>query len=238
MVSLRGGISGGTIDSLRQQILETRSDRRLQRLAADPRALVERSAGPRGVRSRSRRGLDRDPSTGRFQAPFVMGGFNRQIVVRSTALLGHDPAGRFRYREVVDTGTGPVGALSAVGIAIGTTAMMTGMWFGPTRRVLDRLLPDPGAGPSEATRRRGRFRVAVRSETTGGARYETVVGVGLDPGYEGTAVMLGQAGLALVADRSTAEVAGVLTPMVALGEPYAERLRARGFTVTTTRLPR
>ena len=59
-----------------------------------------------------------------------------------------------------------------------------------------------------------------------------------DPGYSGTAVMLGQSALALVEDgERLPEAAGVLTPASALGAPLVERLRAYRFTLETERLP-
>jgi short subunit dehydrogenase-like uncharacterized protein len=77
--------------------------------------------------------------------------------------------------------------------------------------------------------------VEVVAGTTSGARYRTTVGAEKDPGYYGTAVMLGESGLALALDQLPA-VAGVLTPMVALGEPLAVRLRRQDFVVETARL--
>lgn len=247
--SMRGGISGGTVDSLRQQIIEIRSDQRLRALAADPRALSDGDGSPTdqpGRRAaplrRSGSGVRQDPRTGRWQAPFVMGGFNRQIVLRSRGLMrpdsdsGTGPGSRFRYGETVDTGAGLLGALRAGLIAAGSTALMAGLWFPSTQRLLDRVLPDPGAGPSQATRQRGRFAVEVVCETSTGASYRTRVGAEVDPGYDGTAIMLGEAGLALAEDVGLAGRAGVLTPMTALGAPYAERLRRHGFTITTERI--
>jgi short subunit dehydrogenase-like uncharacterized protein len=252
--SLRGGVSGGTVDSFRQQVLETSADRRLRTLAADPRALTGPAPDPAtdeqsvtagsAVGSGRRKGgrfarspLTRDPCTGRWQLPFVMGGFNRQIVLRSNALSGHAYGPDFSYREVLDTGTGPLGLAAAAALAGGSTALLGGMRFAPTRRLLDRVLPDPGQGPSERTRRAGRFLVEVVATTTDGSRYRTRFGVELDFGYAGTAVMLSQAALCLALDRDLSTTGGVLTPMVALGRPLAQRLRDREFTVETERLP-
>jgi len=242
--SFRGGVSGGTVDSLRQQIVETRSDPELRALAANPRALTNdpdrRTGSGRGGGGSGGSGVSRDLRTGRWQAPFVMGGYNRQIVLRSVELLGTDPDDQLRYSEVMDTGTGPVGAARAGLLAAGSTALMAGMWFEPSQRLLDRVLPVPGAGPSERTRARGRFLCEVVSETTTGARYRTRVGAEADPGYGATAIMLGQAGLALGsdadADADLRGPGGVLTPMAALGAPYAERLRRQGFTIVTGQL--
>ena len=164
-----------------------------------------------------------------------MGGFNRQIVLRSNALSGWSYGPQFRYREVVDTGSGLLGMARAAVIAAGSTAVMVGMWLAPTRRVLDRVLPEPGQGPSERSRQRGRFLFEVEAETTGGPRYRTAFGADIDPGYGGTAVMLGEAALSLTRD-DLPTGGGVLTPMVAMGQQLAQRLRTRGFTVATERV--
>jgi short subunit dehydrogenase-like uncharacterized protein len=234
--SLRGGVSGGTVDSLRQQLIEISADPQARALVGRSDALVD--GPPRHARpssSRRRRAVDRDPSTGVWQGPFLMGAFNRQIVQRSNALTGGGYGSGFRYREVVDGGRGPRGAARAAVVAGGSAAFGAGMWFRPSRALLDRVLPAPGSGPSERTLERGRFSVEVVAGTTSGARYRTTVGAEKDPGYYGTAVMLGESGLALALDELPA-VAGVLTPMVALGEALAVRLRRQDFVVETVRL--
>ena len=232
--SARGGVSGGTVDSLRQQLIETASDPAARALVGRFDALVD-DPGERRAPAARVRAVQRDRATGRWQAPFIMGAFNRQIVQRSNALSGYAYGEGFRYREVVDTGRGPRGVLGAAAVTAGTAALGAGMWFAPTRAVLDRVLPEPGSGPSERTLQRGRFTVDVVAGTTSGARYRTRIGADRDPGYYGTAVMLGESGLALASD-ALPDVAGVLTPMVALGEPLAERLRRHDFVVETVRL--
>jgi short subunit dehydrogenase-like uncharacterized protein len=231
--SMRGGVSGGTVDSLRQQLIETAADPAARALVGRFDALVDE---PGGRRPAGRvLPVRRDPATGRWQAPFVMGAFNRQIVQRSNQLSGYAYGEGFRYREVVDTGRGPGGVLGAAALAGGTAALVAGMGFRPTRALLDRLLPEPGSGPSERTLQRGRFTLEVVAGTTSGARYRTRIGADQDPGYHGTAVMLGEAGLTLVLDELP-PTAGVLTPMVALGEALAVRLRRHDFVVETVRL--
>lgn len=235
--ALNGGASGGTIDSLRQQIIETGTDPALRKLAANPYAFVD---GPPPVPPSTRKGLRpparRDEHTGRWSAPFVMGGFNRQIVHRSNALSDFAYGRTLGYREVIDTGTSPAGAAVATGITVGLSALMAGMANGVSRGLLDKVLPKPGEGPSDKARRNGKFVVEVVAETTTGARYLTRVGADHDPGYDGTAVMLGQAGLALVGGEVTEGSAGVTTPMAALGGVLPDRLRTCGFTVATERL--
>jgi short subunit dehydrogenase-like uncharacterized protein len=232
---LRGGVSGGSIDSMRQMALEVEDAPELRAMVSKPTCLVD---GPdptpttvRPHRTGPKLPVGRHPVTGVWEAPFVMGGFNRQIVLRTDALTGaYGPA--FRYREVIDAGSGPFGAVGAVGIAAGSTALMNGMGFKPTRWLLGKVLPDPGEGPTELARARGHFRLAVEATTTSGVRYLTRVSAEHDPGYDGTAVMLGESALSLALD-DLPTAGGVLTPMSAMGETLAERLRQRGFTLYT-----
>jgi len=116
-------------------------------------------------------------------------------------------------------------------------AGVAGMAFGPTRAVLDRVLPEPGEGPSEESMAAGRFRMEVTAETSDGGRYRTTVGAPYDPGYSGTAIMLGQSALALLldADRLPDNGGGVLTPATAIGRPLVDRLREHAFTLDTER---
>lgn len=233
--SSRGGIGGSTIDSLRQQLIETSGDPEARVLVGRADALVDRPSSTRMRPAGRTRPVQRDGATGRWQAPFVMGGFNRQIVLRSNALSGQRYGIGFRYREVVDTGTGVRGVLGAAALAVGTAALVAAMGNQVTRPLLDRVLPDPGAGPKEATLAGGRFRFEIDAGTSSGARYRTVVAVDLDPGYHATAVMLGESGLSLALDTLPTR-GGVLTPMTAMGEALAVRLRSHAFTVETTRL--
>jgi short subunit dehydrogenase-like uncharacterized protein len=247
---LRAGISGGTIDSLRQQVIEAEHDPDVRRLTASRWALVDEQPGsghrppsaqpgsgsrPSGP-PRRRPPIDRDDHSGSWQAPFVMGAYNRQIVYRSNFLGDWSYGRELGYREVVETGRGLRGAVAASALVVGMAALMGGMTFAPARFLLDRLLPKPGEGPDERRRHNGSFRIAVDAETARGARFRTTVGADLDPGYDGTAVMLGQSALSLAAG-SDVGPAGVVTPMVALGSCLPERLRDHGFTITTEPLP-
>src|SRR6478736_2542407 len=238
--SLKGGFSGGTIDSARQQAITARADARARAVLGDPYALSPRraeepSSGRRassGVLDRLRRlvSVDRDPSTGRWTGPFVMASFNTRIVRLSNTLTDWSYGRDLRYREATDFGSGPMSPVLAGGMAVGLGGVVAGMAFRPTRAVIDRFLPEPGEGPSPEAQAAGRFRLEIRSTTTTGARYRTRVGADYDPGYGGTAVMLGQTALALALDDGLPRRVGVCTPATALGEVLVERLRAQGFT--------
>ena len=159
-----------------------------------------------------------------------MAGFNTRIVRRSNALLGWRYGRSFRYREVMDFGDSPKAPLLATGMTAGLLGATVGMSYASTRQVLDRVLPKPGEGPSAERRAEGRFRMVITSHTTTGSHYVTNVGADYDPGYDGTAVMLGESALGLAFDSDVPDTAGVLTPATALGMPLVERLRERGFT--------
>ncbi len=232
--TMRGGLSGGTVDSLRQMLVDVqgRPDRR--RLLADPEALTGAIAS--GHSPRLHATIGRDPANGTWTAPFVMSPYNRQVVLRTDALRDGAYGPTFDYREVVDTVRGPVGAAAALVLA-GVQGVLVGSLANRlTRPLADRVLPDPGEGPSERQRRRGRFGVEVVTTTTSGARYAATVAAPYDPGYDGTAVMLGESALALAFDDQLPDAAGVLTPMTGIGTGLARRLRAYEFEIGVRRV--
>lgn len=227
--SLRGGISGGTIDSLRQQMREATTDASVRRLIADPYALTP---GP-SVRLPRRHASGWGAERGAWQAPFIMGAYNQQIVQRSNYLTDWSYGQLLQYREVVTTGRGLPGFARAAAITAGTGALVGGMSFPPTRALLDRFLPAPGRGPGPDAIQHGRFVLDVDVYPVEGQPVRTRVAAPFDPGYGGTGVMLGESALSLAFDELP-DRAGVLTPMVAMGESLAARLRAQGFTLEVT----
>jgi short subunit dehydrogenase-like uncharacterized protein len=111
---------------------------------------------------------------------------------------------------------GPAAPLAAGAVSGVLGALTVGMALPPTRALLDRVLPKPGEGPSEQARERGFFRVDVHSRTSSGAHLVCEVAGEGDPGYKATAVMLGEAALALALDGGRLpDRAGVLTPATA-----------------------
>ena len=231
VLSMRGGVSGGTLDSLRGTVDDVRRDRSTLGLLRDPHALAP-DRGAEHADQPSDAFVTRRVA-GRWVAPFVMAPFNTRVVRRSAELLGWGK--QFRYDEVMSVGRSPAGPLLAAGVVAGVGALVGGMSFRPTRALLDRVLPAPGEGPSESTRAKGHFTTETTASTTSGARYRTTIRAQGDPGYAATAVMLGQAALALALD-DLPDAAGVLTPASGIGSGLADRLRAQGFEITTTRV--
>lgn len=234
--ALRGGISGGTVDSMRTQVDAMKSDAAKRKLVLDPYTLSpDRSAEP-NLGERDSVSVKRDAELGGiWTAPFVMSTFNSRIVRRSNALLDWAYGRRFRYREVMSVGRSPFAPALALGTAVGVGGLGLGMALPPTRYLLDRVLPSPGEGPSEQTRRKGHFRIRVHTRTSTGARYDSVVAAKGDPGYAATAVMLGESALCLALDDKLPTRAGVLTPATAMGTALADRLHDAAFTLEVSR---
>ena len=245
--TLKGGISGGTVDSARQQAIMAHDDPASARVLKDPLSLSPRRAeepvpapSQRQSPARRLRGLvpvEREPGTGHWLGPFVMADYNTRVVRLSNTLTDWSYGRELRYREVVDVGSGRWAPVLAAGTGIGLAALQAGLSWRPTRRLLDRVLPRPGEGPSAGQRAAGRFRLEISAATSTGARYRSTVAAAYDPGYNGTAVMLGQSALCLALDTPRLpERAGVLTPATAMGDVLVERLRDHGFTFRVERL--
>lgn len=237
VTSARGGVSGGTIDSLRHQLDTVAGDGRLRRLAADPYTLSpdrdrEPDLGPQADIV-TLPGPDVDPSLRGSLAPFVMAPYNTRVVRRSNALRDWAYGRRLRYREVMSVGSSVLSPFLAAGVKLALGALVVGLSLPPTRFVLDRILPKPGDGPDENARRNGHFTVELFTTTTTGARYQARFAATGDPGYAATAVMIGEAALALAVDRDglPPSPGGVLTPATGIGDALVRRLRAAGVEI-------
>ncbi len=233
VATAKGGISGGTVASMRAQMDAMRHDPAARRLAADPHALSpDPAAEPAPVQppDAGPPGRLRD---GTWTAPFIMAGYNTRIVRRSNALTDWSYGRGLRYGELMGCGRGVRGAAAAGGVTAGLVGALAGisaaMTTAPTRALLDRVLPAPGSGPSAATRAAGWFRSELHAVASGGRRFRAVVAGPGDPGYAATAVMLGESALCLAED-ATGDRAGSLTPATAMGTALVERLRKAGHT--------
>ena len=235
--AMRGGASGGTVASLKGQVDDMKKDGAARKIIGDPYALSpDRTADPKGEDEGDLRGVARDEKLGGWIGPFIMAGYNTRIVRRSNALKGWAYGKGFRYREVMGLGGGPVAPVKAAALAGGLGALAAGLAIPPTRKVLDKALPDPGEGPSEEARNTGFFTIDIHTRTSSGARYVAKVAAKGDPGYAATAMMMGECGLCLALDADRLPAAGgVLTPATAMGNVLTERLRAAGMTFSVER---
>ena len=237
VTAFKGGLSGGTLASGKGQLDEVRASAAARKVVADPYALSpDRAAEPSLGGERDLGWIKRDDDLGSWVGPFLMAGINTRVVRRSNALQGWAYGRRFRYREVAGFGAGPAGAVKGAAVAAAVTGVAAGFAFGPASALLGHLLPQPGQGPSEKTRRTGLFRMEIHTRTSAGLRYVAIVTARGDPGYQATSVMPGEATLCLALDRDRLPGrAGVLTPATAMGTALADRFKAAGHTLTTQR---
>ncbi|WP_159841546.1 saccharopine dehydrogenase family protein [Nocardia sp. CY41] len=244
VASLKGGVSGGTIDSGRAMMEAIAADPAKGKVLSHPYSLSPDKAMDPDVGRQSDQALSRasaiDPSLDGWVSTFVMATHNTKVVRRTNGLLGWVYGKNFRYREVMSAGKSRVAPLVAAGMAGGIVAGMTAGALlsraAAGRKLLDRVLPKPGTGPDEKARKSGWFTMKTFAHTTSGAKYvATFSGTG-DPGYQATAVLLGESGLCLAFDTDKQpELAGILTPAAAMGDALTERLRAAGMTITVDR---
>jgi short subunit dehydrogenase-like uncharacterized protein len=214
--SISGGTWHSAIGFLTASEL-SRARASLARIAAG--APPGRSVGP--LPERLRRAPD---EVGGWAVP--MPTIDREVVLRSAA--GDDRYGpRFRYGHHLRVGS--LAGVAAAGIGVATLFGLAQL--PPTRRFL-LSLKQPGEGPSPEERARNRFCVSFVGSTPG-ARVVAQVRGG-DPGYGDTAKMVGEAALCLAEDRARLpDRAGVLTPVLAMGDALLPRLRAAGIAVET-----
>lgn len=231
----KGGVSGGTLESMAVSLEQASTDATIQQTLSDPYGLnpQDQRHGPDGNIQMSMR---YDDAVNAWTAPFVMAVINEKVVRRSNALLDYAYGPTFRYAESSLMGSGLTGALRAGGLTTGLGLFAGGMALTPTRRLLQRfVLPAPGEGPSDTTRNAGYFRVLLRGEGLDDSGTPFVinahVGADQDPGYGATSMMLAEAAISLALDgHQTEHQGGILTPASALGAPLIDRLRQAGMT--------
>ena len=241
VTAVRGGLSGGTFASMKGMLAEIAADPAARKIVEDAYSLSPARdkepdmVNPGWVQESDLRRVVHDTDLDMWLAPFVMEAANSRVVRRSNALQDWAYGQRFRYREVMGF-RGPTAPLKAAGLMGGLAAFMGAMAVPATRSLVDRVLPEPGEGPSEKTRANGFFRIEIATTTSAGARYVCRVEAKGDPGYAATSVMFAESALALALDGDRLPPrAGVLTPATAIGLPLADRLRAQGFTFDASR---
>jgi short subunit dehydrogenase-like uncharacterized protein len=203
---------------------------------------------------------------GGYASPFIMASINRAIVHRTNALLNYQYGAAFAYDEFALTrGGASTSAWVKTWLTAHVTPLAIGLLsFAPMRWLAKKCVPQPGEGPSVKTRCNGRIDMLVvgracdavkAAAAAANAKIGDDVGndtvvvraavttvKGLDPGCNGTAVMLVETALAMLArhdaggdgDIGSALVAtgGLITPVVACGHSLTKRLRTAGIDIS------
>ncbi len=219
-----GGFSGGTYASLSNVLVEAEKDPSIFKVLLDPYGL-----NPQG----ERRGPDQvdlnkvafDEDFQAWISPFVMATINTKVVRRSQALLGYPYGKDWRYDEATFNGSGFGNKITAHLMAFFINAINSAKpnsWF---KKLLDRIFPKPGEGPSEAVREKGFFYLLFLGKFANGTQIKVKVIGDKDPGYGSTSKMLAESAVCLAKDRDQLPaLEGVLTPSTAMGEALLQRL--------------
>lgn len=231
----RGGFSGGTVASIFGLAQAAKASKKVRKVLLDPYALNPEGErqGPDGY---DPRGVQWHEAIQGWAAPFLMGPINTRVVRRSNALRGYAYGQGFRYQEWMSLPPGPRGWLMGQAVQLGIGALLVAATVEPLGNLLlGRVLPAPGEGPSPEERESGYFQarlLGVGQDKDGEpARVEVKVRGKRDPGYGATARMLAEAALCLAQDgEALPEVAGVLTPSVAMGQALLPRLESVDVT--------
>jgi len=228
-----GGFNGGTIASNIHRHESGDLERGRDPFLLNPQGShtpqeVEQARDPRGVT------FDRDIGT--WIGPFIMGPINTRVVRRSAALFeqwGAPYGPGFRYQEY--TKFDPPAAHLKASIVHGLMAGFDGaMTLDATRGLLKKVLPKPGAGPSEKTMTTGWFRTELIGSVADGTRARVLLRHQGDPGNRATLKFVCEAALCLALDADAlpgGKRGGVLTPATGLGDVLVERLRAAETTI-------
>ena len=233
----RGGISGGTVESMVNLFEEGERDREVLRAAAHPYTLNPPDQR-RGVEQPSDMRYGYDKEIDAWVGPFFMASVNTRVVRRTNALLASPYGEAFRYSEAMRTKSGLSGMVGATAMAGGFGALGAALAFKPTRELLKKLvLPKAGEGPSQEQMESGYFSITLIGAVKGSKhRVKGEIYVKRDPGYGGTSLMLAEAAHCLARDREALDASealfkgGVLTPASAMGDVLLSRLREAGMT--------
>jgi short subunit dehydrogenase-like uncharacterized protein len=228
-----GGFNGGTLASGLAQAETDREGR-----ARDPFLLDPRPHPPEEqARNRDPLGITYEADAKAWVGPFLMGFVNTRVVRRSAALFaewGEGYGEGFRYQEYSRFG-GPLGLPAAVAVTGGLAAMELTMSVGPGRRLLEKVLPKPGTGPSERLMDRGWFKSETVATAANGRKARVRFTHEGDPGNRATVRFVCESALALALERERlpggAARGGVLTPATGLGDVLAERLPLAGVEI-------
>lgn len=219
---VQGGFSGGTADSMIAMMEQAETRPEIFEIVQDPYALNFSARGLDGLDS-MQAFYDEDFTS--WIAPFIMAPVNTRVVRRSNELLGHRYGPDFRYEEGMAVGDGIQGRLTAHGTSMGMSAFGALPRFAGPRKLLQKMLPKPGEGPTPEAREAGFFNIEMLAKHPSNPANNLRLWVrgDQDPGYGATAKMLAECAVCLAQDELKVG-GGFWTPASAMGDELLQRL--------------
>lgn len=226
---LQGGISGGTVDSMREVSKDAKRMPKGGAILHSPYTLSPDHKLEPDLGQQPDMVASYIPMIKQWAGPFFMAMFNTRVVRRSNSLSNYQYGKQLRYQEIIPTGEGLKGKLKAKALLSAVKAGFAAIMVDSLREPLSKIVPEPGEGPRNVDA--GGFVITHHGVTTEGNYISGRVSAGGDPGYKVTAMMLAEAAVMLASESAgLPAVAGVLTPATALGEPYLNALQAGGMS--------
>jgi short subunit dehydrogenase-like uncharacterized protein len=205
--AMKGTFSGGTLASFKATMAAAAKQPEMMKVLGNPFALTPGFTGaaqPAGTKP----SFDEDLNS--WSAPFVMATINTKNIHRSNFLLGHAYGEDFVYDEMMLTGPGEKGEVTANAVAADKS-----MANDPRK---------PGEGPSKEERENGYYDVLFAGSNDKGDSLRVSVKGDKDPGYGSTSKMIAESAVCLVKNPDAAS-GGIWTPASAMGSLLIERLQ-------------
>jgi short subunit dehydrogenase-like uncharacterized protein len=218
----KGGISGGTYESLSNVNKEALKDKNIFKTVIDPYGLnpVGEQEGPDRYDLRK---VIYDKTSQNWIGPFIMAAINTKIVRRSNALSGYSYGKEFEYDEATLGGKGFKGRLKSILMSIPIAIVMLAKPESFVKKIVDKILPKAGEGPSKLDRENGYYNLRFYVTYNDGSKAIGKVTGDMDPGYGSTSKMLSESAICLAKDNLDT-ISGVITPSTAMGDFLLERL--------------
>ncbi|MEJ5997482.1 saccharopine dehydrogenase family protein [Corynebacterium sp. H130] len=225
---LVGGISGGTVDSMREVSRDAKRMPKGGAILHSPYSLSPDHKAEPDLGPQPDMVAEYVPLLKQWAGPFFMAMFNTRVVRRSNALSGYVYGPKLRYREVMPTGEGLGGKARAKALLSATAAAFSAIMVDKLRGPLSAIVPEPGEGPKDLDK--GGFVITHHGQLEDGTYASSRVSADGDPGYQVTAMMLSEAAVVLATEpEGLPEATGVLTPATGLGLPYLDALQQHGM---------
>ncbi|MBD3615200.1 MAG: saccharopine dehydrogenase NADP-binding domain-containing protein [Gracilimonas sp.] len=226
--SISGGFNGGTIATMMNKF-ETGEYKKM----ADPKLLIDKGNQQIHTPKRSHF-FGYDKKIHRWSAPFIMGSINSKIVYKSASMM-HDTkfcyAKSISYSEHSSLGKwyNPIPFILVSIVLLSITVLGPKKWF---RKLLQKVMPAPGEGPSEKKIEKGYFKMTAFADDYEGNKTKLQMSYPGDPGNKSTVFFLCESALCLLESTDKdSQKNGFLTPITAFGDALIERMTSKGLFI-------